>query len=84
MLDMDGSGVLKTEIDEKCYYVKDIADYIQTKFAGMKNVPLSLVWETLDKHPVFPSDGFRKDIKNDLKNTYGARISRDTISFGGK
>ena len=50
----------------------------------MKNVPLSLVWETLDKHPVFPSDGFRKDIKNDLKNTYGARTSRDTISFGGK
>lgn len=84
MLDMDGSGVLKTEIDEKCYYVKDIADYIQTKFAGMKNVPLSLVWGTLDKHPVFPSDGFRKDIKNDLKNTYGARTSRDTISFGGK
>ena len=40
-----------------------------------------LAKEALDNHPVFPSDGFRNDIKKDLKNIHFAIVSRDTVSF---
>ena len=39
------------------------------------------IWQLLDEHPVFPSDGYRKVIKNELKSIYGATASRSTISF---
>ena len=80
-LDLSGSGEIVTETDEYCYYIKDIADYLQDTFDGMADIPLDTLWSLLDEHPIFPSDGFRREIKEDLKRTYGARISRSTITF---
>ena len=45
------------------------------------NVPLSDIWSFLDGHPIFPSDGFRSQIKNELKQNYGANVSKSAISF---
>lgn len=81
MLDMDGGSSLTTHTDENCYYVKDIVDYLQHQFAGQVDVPFSELWDLLDEHPVFPSDGYCKKIKSELKSLYGAKVSRSTISF---
>jgi len=81
MLDLDGSGELKTMTDEYCYYVKDIVKYLQDQFRGRKNVPLTDIWRALDEHPVFPSDGFKSEIKKGLKDIYGSIISKQAITF---
>lgn len=81
MLDFESKGVVKTHTDEFCFYIKDIAEYLQKLFNGQSDVPMSNVWALLDNHPIFPSDGFRPQIKNELKQNYGASISRSTISF---
>lgn len=81
VLDFEGNGFFKTVTDEFCYYIKDIAEYLQTRFDGQDDVPLDDLWAVLDEHPVFPSDGFRNDIKNELKQNYGASVSRGKISF---
>lgn len=81
MFDFAGSGVIKHDEDEYCYDLNSIASYIQEHFRGRKDVSLDEVWRILDKHPVFPSDGYRKDIKDILKNEYGAKVSQKTITF---
>lgn len=81
MLDFDHTGYARTKVDECCYYVKDIVDFLQEQFRGRDDVPLSELWDLLDTHPVFPFDGYRKEIKDGLKNTYGATTSKNTISF---
>ena len=81
MLDFEGKGVLNTHTDEFCFYIKDIAEYLQKAFNGKKDVSLNDVWALLDSHPVFPSDGFRSQIRNELKQNHGAIVSRSTISF---
>ena len=81
VLDYDGKDDTKTYTDEYCYYIKDIAEYLQKSFNGKKNVSFDDLWRVLDEHPVFPSDGFKKQIKNELKKYHGAIISGSTISF---
>lgn len=78
---MIGDGAHSTKTDEFCYYIKDVADYLQRYFDGKSNVPLAELWKVLDEHPVFPSDGFKQQIKNELKQTYDAKESHSTISF---
>lgn len=80
-LDLDGSGTFKSNTDERCYYVKDIADYLQDHFSGRLDVPFEALWNVLDEHPIFPSDGYRNAIKNELKTRYNVKISRNKISF---
>ncbi len=81
MLNFDGSGEFKTIADEYCYYVKDIVEYLQNKFKGMKGVPLEDIWEALDEHPIFPSEGYRSEIKRGLKDIYKGIVSKKTITF---
>lgn len=79
--DMDEIGRINTTTDEFCYYLKDIVDYIQEKFRGRQNVSLTEVWNMLDEHPVFPSEGYKPQIKKGLIEHYGAHVSMNTISF---
>ncbi len=81
MLDIEGCGYIKTVTDEFCYYIKDVGDYLQNYFDGQEGVPLNALWALLDEHPVFPSDGFKNDIKKELKQNYGASESKGKISF---
>ncbi len=80
-IDYEGDGTPKTHTDEFCYYIKDIAEYLQNKFNGRSNVPLNDVWNLLDTHPIFPSDGFKPQIKKELQHKYGANVGKSTISF---
>jgi three-Cys-motif partner protein len=81
VMDIDGTGEHRTRVDEYCYYIKDIAEYLHNMFLGQKYVPLKKVWQALDQHPVFPSEGFRNEIKSELKKLYEDEISKQEISF---
>ena len=81
VMDFEGHGCATTKTDEYCYYVKDIAKYLQTIFEGQQGVKLDEIWAVLDEHPIFPSDGFKPQIKKELSQNYGATISRESISF---
>ncbi|MDR2772450.1 MAG: three-Cys-motif partner protein TcmP [Elusimicrobiota bacterium] len=80
-LDFNGTGELNTMTDEYCYYVKDIAKFIHDSFIGQQNVSLSEVWRLLDDHPTFPSDGYKPEIKKELKDIYRDIVSKKSITF---
>lgn len=73
-LDFSGQGFVTTSTDESCFVVTDIAKYLSRAFAGRTEVPLHELWDLLDEHPIFPSEGYRTEIRNDLKNIFGATI----------
>ena len=73
------------ETDAKsCMHIFDIAKYLQRTFKGRQNVPLDEIWKILEYHPVFPSDGFRKEIKKELTESFGAKVDKITNSNTGK
>lgn len=67
----DSSELLSTTTDKSSFTVPDIARYLSRAFSGRKDVPLDELWNLLDNHPIFPSEGFKKEIKDDLKSMYG-------------
>ncbi len=71
-------------VDEYCYTLENAAQYLQDHFHGQADVAKQDVWKYLDQHPVFTSEGFAQKICDILKNTYGAKISRSTISFSDR
>ena len=73
-LDFSEQGLVTTSKDESCFVVTDIAKYLSRAFAGRTAVPLQELWDLLDEHPIFPSEGYRTEIRNDLKNIFGATI----------
>jgi len=81
MFDMAGDGGIITPADDDCYYVKDIAAYIHESFKGKKDVPFNDVWGLLELHPIFPSEGFRPEIKQELKAAHNVSISKNTMTF---
>lgn len=84
MFDLTGENVCKPAVDDYCYDVYSIAAYVQDNFRGKKDVSLETIWSLLDEHPVFPSDGYRTQIKSVLKNDFGAQVSKHTITFLNK
>lgn len=77
MFNMDGNGATESETDEYCYFVKDIAKYIFEKYKALETVTLDKIYADLDEHPIFPSDGYKKEIKAELKSIYGVTISKE-------
>lgn len=82
MFDFDGDGFADTQTDEQCYYVKDIAQYVKSKFGHLGVVPLSEIYADLDVHPIFPSDGYKNDIKKELSR-FGVKITKGNVIFSG-
>lgn len=81
-IDLFGTGIAESETDEDCYFVEDIAKYIYKKFGSKGSVSLSEIYEDLDKHPIFPSDGYKLDIKDALRQIYCVEFHRDgTVTF---
>lgn len=72
-----------SDTDINCFNVYDIAKYLYKTYKG-QTVPLNDVWKTLDIHPIFPSDGFKKEIKNELKKCFNVIINRSSIMFIGE
>lgn len=72
-LHFDMDGMISLETDESCFNVRDIAQYLQRAFDGRQQVPLEELWQLLENHPIFPSDGYRLEIKKELTESYGAK-----------
>lgn len=80
----DNNGADAAETEKSCFFVTDIAKYLQKSFAGKSDVPLDLLWQLLDKHPIFPSDGFKIEIKDELKNMHEVTFSQTVDPVTGK
>ena len=63
----DGQLDYTSATDENCFYISDIAQYLEEQFAGRQGVQLDEMWNLLDESPVFPSDGFKDQIKRELE-----------------
>ena len=84
VLDFNGDGFLNTVTDEDCYYVKDIAKYIFEKYSSLGRISLDVMYKDLDVHPIFPSDGYKNEIKAELKERYYVKATREEIIFTQK
>ena len=77
----DSDGLeMTTATDENCYYVQDIVKFIVGKFKGRQDVPLKAIWAAVDEHPVFPSDLYKNEIKDQLRQ-WGYKVHRSSIDF---
>lgn len=74
--DLDGIGMSDSETDAQCYYVHDIAKYIFEKYSPRGKVELKEIYQDLDIHPIFPSDGYKDNIKRELKQFFGVTFPR--------
>lgn len=83
-LSFDFLGEIAEEEDESCLHVIDIAKYLQRSFRGRKQVPLDEMWELLDNHPIFPSEGFRNEVKGNLTGFFDAKIEQIVSPDTGK
>ena len=79
-LDFDDFGNFETDTDEQCYYVQDIAKYICDEYSHMGTVSWDEVCKALDEHPIFPSDGFKNEIKKEL-GFLGVKITKGMVVF---
>ena len=79
--DSDECVSLIYNVDENCYTLLNVCDYIKSQYEGVLEVPFKDIWELLDNHPIFPSDGFKNEIKNELKNDSSLKVKRSTIEF---
>ena len=61
--------------------MQDIAKYICDEYSHMGTVSWDEVCKALDVHPVFPSDGYKNEIKSELKDRYHVIITRQEIIF---
>lgn len=77
-------GIDAATVDETHYTLKDAAQYLQINFRGRVDVPKREVWDFLDLHPVFISEGFTRQICDNLTTYYNAKISKSTISFSDR
>lgn len=75
-LRFDFDGNITIDTDTSCFHVRDIAKYLQDNFKGRSLVPLTELWNLLDEHPIFPSEGYRNEIKKELVCSYGAKIEQ--------
>ena len=78
-MDLDGNGISDVQTDEQCYFIHDIAKYIHDKYCARGEVGLNEIYDDLDVHPIFPSDGYKDDIKRELKQFLGVKFTK-----GGK
>ena len=78
-LDLDGNGISDVQTDEQCYFIHDIAKYIHDKYCARGEVGLNEIYDDLDVHPIFPTDGYKDDIKRELKQFFGVKFPK-----GGK
>ena len=83
-LRFDFWGEISEEEDETCLHILDIAKYLQRSFRGRKQVPLDELWKLLENHPIFPSEGFRNEVKSELTGFFNAKIEQTVNPNTGK
>lgn len=83
-LSFDLFGEISMDEDESCLHVIDIARYLSRSLRGQQRVPLDKMWELLEDHPIFPSEGFRNEVKQELTSCFGAKIEQVANDKTGK
>ena len=81
---MEGDLTYKTTEDESCYNLRDAALYVHRHFMGKKDVTNVEVWDYLGNHPVFPTRDYKNKIKDVLKQDFGMKASRSSMSFSDR
>ena len=79
VLDLETCRAVEAGADENCYYIKDVVKYIYDKYKNCEKLSMQTVYDDLDVHPVFPSDGYKREIKKELKERYNAKITRENL-----
>ena len=64
---------VSTITDDHCYNVMDIAKYVYQKYSSQGEVNILTIYDDLDRHPIFPSDGYKKEIMAELKASYNVK-----------
>ena len=70
VMDFENGGVT-TQTDTHCYNLNDLIKYVKNHFKGKKSISIDEIYGLLDEHPVFPSDGYKTQIKKMLKEDSG-------------
>ena len=78
-LNFNMDGIIH-DVDDNCYTLNNIVDFIIKEYSDRGDVSKDEIWELLDYHPVFPSDGFKKEIASLLKKR-GCIIKQSSIIF---
>ena len=79
-LDFGVEFELEKNPDTDCYTIFDIAKYIYETFNTKGTVSLKEIYANLDSHPIFPTNGYKMEIKSALKKL-GVKILKDSIEF---
>lgn len=70
-------GSITTNTDEHCYNITDIAKYIYKKYSKKGKISLEQLYHDLDRHPIFPTDGYKSEIKKELKSLYNVSFIKE-------
>ena len=71
---------LTQQSDLECLGTEDITRFLIEKFKGQKNVKLDRIRAELEEHPIFPPNGYRKEVKKQIKEL-GYKIHQNSIDF---
>ena len=80
-----GSGeavVSGTAETDGVYTVYDMANYIFNRYNAKGEIPFDAIYEDLANHPIFPCEGYRKEMKEALSMRDGVTIKKSSIVFG--
>ena len=69
-IDLDSGSLIASNTDYKCLTISDIAKYVFYEFSNKGKVEINEVYQDLDMHPIFPSEGYKDKIKMELKEYY--------------
>ncbi len=74
------TGGVKNNPDSDCYEIRDIAQYIYSKYCEYGEYSIKQALDELKLHPVFPSYGYRTQIRVALQDM-GVKIKNGRMCF---
>ncbi len=75
MFDVKNNLHVDFSTDDDCYKITDIAKYIFSVYHGCTNVPKEDIFRLLSTHPIFPTQGYRREIIDILKTFYSVQCT---------
>lgn len=75
------TGIIKADAPPGIYTVYDIAKFIYEKYRNRGEVSWSEIYACLDKHPLFPSEGYKPQIKKMLKESFNTINKQNSVMF---
>lgn len=70
------NGNIGAITDHDCYNIGDIANDVYNRFHTQKDVSLDEIYSYLDSHPIFPSEGYKENIKKELRDVYNVTFPK--------